>query len=469
MNQQARKLAKDLVRTYFKNDNGEPFEMTDGQADIFLIIYLKLHPRNQVIASTQYGKSKVVAFALILRSKVFKEKWAIVSGSTDKAMIIMGNVIQHIFDHQFFYQAIEYDPNFPLDRLRRERSKQKIDWQGGGSIQIFTANSKNQNAVKESLTGFGAANIVEDEASLIPNELQTMVLRMLGGHKNNFLLKIGNPFYRNHFLKTWNSDKYFKILIDYKQALAEGRYSMDFIEEMRKEPFFDVLYECKFPDSSEMMSDGYRQLISEELLNKAFISEDEAQELMDGRVKLGADYAGSGRDRSAYVIRYPKLIKFIGENKVADTMQQVRFTEDFIDQYGVDNNDAGLDYGGLGQGISDRLWEKDRPVNKVLFGQSAPDEVKHMYKNMRAYLYYQLKLFLEEGGRIVRDDGFLELLSVNYREDSEKKFQIQPKEDLKKIMKKLGIQASSPDIADAAVLTFANNYELTDVDDVDIV
>lgn len=467
--QEAREIAKRLVRTYFKNDYGKPFELVDGQADIFLLIFLRYVPRSQVIALTQYGKSDTVAMALILRSESHHEPWAILSGDKDKAMIIMGKVIQHIFDHPRFYKAIEYDPDFPLDRLRRERSKEKIDWRGGGGIQIFTANAKNRNAIKDALTGKGAPNIVEDEASLIPDQIQAMVLRMLGGHADNFLLKIGNPFYRNQFLRSWESDKYLKIFIDYHQALAEGRVTEEFIEEMRKEPFFDVLYECKFPSADEFMTGGYRQLISRELLEKAFISYEEAKPLMVGQPKLGGDFAGAGRDRNAYVLRYPKVMMLLSTNDIADTMQQVPIIEGYIEKYEIEDTDVAVDYGGLGQGIGDRLHEKDFLVNLVMFGSSAPELEKDKYKNMRAYMYYKLKQWLEEGGRIVRNDGFLELLSVNYKEDSERKFQIQPKEELKKIMKQMGIIATSPDVADGGVLTFADNTELIDEDDVELI
>lgn len=152
-------------------------------------------------------------------------------------------------------------------------------------------------------------------------------------------------------------------------------------------------------------------------------------------------------------------------NKIADIMQQVPIVMDLIKKYKIEANDVGLDYGGLGQGASDRLWEKDIYVNKVMFGSSAPEEEKKKYANMRAYMYYRLLRWLKKGGRIVRDDGFLELLSVNYKSDSERKLKIQPKEDLKKVMKDLGVKASSPDIGDASVLTFADNSKLVTEDD----
>lgn len=460
-----RLTARKLVSRFFKNDDGEPFILTDGQCDIFNCIWTKRFPRNQIIASTQYGKSEVVGMALLLRVTTFNEKFAIISGQMEKAKIIMSKVIQHAFDHQYFISLLELEKDMPLERLKRERSKETLTFKGGGSIKAFTANSKNRQAVREALTGFGSPNIIEDEASLVPDDVQAMILRMLGGQKQQFLLKIGNPFYRNHFLRTWMNSKYNRIFIDYNQAVQEGRYSDDFIEEMRAEPFFDVLYECHFPERVSLTGDGYEPLFPEQLLQDAYISLEEATELnlFTGRTRLGGDFAGGGHDRSAYVLRWPKVMMLAGQNKLSDTMQQVPIVEKYIKTKEIAHWDVGLDGGGLGQGVGDRLKEKGIAVNAVMFGASCPEPER--YLNMRSYMYYKLLKWLKNGGRIVRDDGFNELLSVNYKSDSERKLQIQPKEQLKKVMKDLGIIATSPDIADAAVLTFANNSKMVTEDD----
>lgn len=477
-------IGKEICRMFFKDDDGNPFNLTDGQSEIFMAILLKEHLRVQVLTYTQYGKSETVAMAVDLRSIAFSEEWTIVAGQQDKADIIMGKCIKHLFDHPMLEEQIDLSGIKTVEMLKHSRSQEKVTWRDGGFIRALTASANNRKRVKEAVTGQGARNIVQDEASLIPDDLQAMIVRMLGGFSDSFLLKIGNPFYRNHFKKTWESDKYHKIFIDYKRGLAEGRLTEDFVEEMRPLPFFDVLYECKFPSSDEILAGGYRRLVPDELLESAFISEEEFQrdyctveikdddgnvirKVPEGQPRLGGDFAGGGNDRSAYVVRWPAVMKLVGTNKISDTMQQVPIVEDFADDYRVEDRDIGLDYGGLGQGVGDRLHEKDRFTNNIMFGQSAPDKAK--FKNMRAYMYYEFLLWLKNGGKIVRDDGFYELLVVNYKEDSEKKFQIQPKEELKKLMKELGLTVTSPDVADAGALTFADNTELVDEDDFEMV
>jgi len=456
----AQQTTIDLVQLWFKNDDGEPFVLTPGQADIFNTIFLKKHQRNQIITSTQYGKSETVAMALILRSITFKEDWLILAGDEKKTKIIMGKVIDHLFDNPALEAQIDLEGIQSAERLKHERSRDRITFRNGGEIRTITADARNRKRVKETLTGQGARNIVQDESALIMDDLQAMVMRMLGGFKDSFLLKIGNPFYRNHFFRTWHSDQYHNIFIDYKQALAEGRYSESFIEEMKQEPFFDILYECQFPDDEELI-DGYQRLIPDDLLESAFI--DELLPL-EGHLRLGADFAGGGNDRSAYVLRADNIMWLEDTNKIADTMQQVGIVQQLKTTHRLEDQNIGLDYGGLGQGIGDRLHELDIYTINVMFGQSAVDKTK--YKNARAEMYYDLRKWLENGGRILRNVAWYELLSIYYKTDSERKLTIQPKQELKRHLQVQGKPVSSPDVADAAVLTFANTASLITEDDI---
>lgn len=473
-----RLIAKQLCRLFFKNDDGDPFNLTDGQADIWNIIMLKRHLRNQVETSTQYGKSETVAMATDLRSIAFKEDFTILAGDQNKTDIIMGKAIDHLFDHPILEAQIDPLGVPKLERLKHEKSRSRITWRDGGEIRTLTADARNRKRVKEVLTGQGARNIIEDEAALIPDDLQAMVMRMLGGFKDGWLLKIGNPFYRNHFHRSSISDKYFKIWINYEQAIREGRYTRDFIEEMRGEPFFDVLYEVLFPPDDEVVTGGYRRLFSDDLISDAIISEHifrtkyatkeiETEEgkifVPEGEARLGGDIAGGGSDGSEYVMRWPTVMRHEEGNKIDDVMQQVPVFTRLIGKYALHSSNAAVDYGGLGQGVGDRLHELDVYVNKVMFGGSSPD--KKRYKNNRAYMYFEFKRWLEDGGKLVDGDIAAQLPSIYFKSDSSSRFQIEPKEDLKKRLKELGLTVTSPDAADAGALTFADNSKLIDEDD----
>ena len=78
---------------------------------------------------------------------------------------------------------------------------------------------------------------------------------MLGDQTDNFLLKIGNPWDSGHFRASFEDPRYYKLTIDYLR-IEEGRFTFEQAEEMRKKPFFDVLYECKFPPRDAMDEKG---------------------------------------------------------------------------------------------------------------------------------------------------------------------------------------------------------------------
>jgi hypothetical protein len=451
--QQNREIAKQIVRRYFRDDKGLPFELTDGQADIFNVIFIKDHQRVQVIASTQYGKSSTVAMALIVRSQAFHEQFAIVTGSEPKSQIIMEKVIQHSFDHEQFYSQLELDPNEPLDKLRRTRNKRQVTWKGGGGIRTFTADSRNRQRVKESLTGFGSPNIIEDESALIPDDLQSMVMRMLGGQQDSFLLKIGNPFYRNHFHRTWNNGRYFRIFIDYVQALRENRYSEAFIEEMRNEAFFDILYACQFPEEDEVNEQGWRKLVTDSDLERAYEDAELQIPRPVGRPRLGVDIAAGGSNYTTFVLRYDNYMRLLEKNRDPDLMAQVGRIEGYMKEYEITSTDVTVDDSGVGHGVGNRLAERNIVVNTFKGGTTAYE--KDSYANLRAEAYWLLGQWVKGGGKIVKTEEFYQISLINYKPDSASRVKIEPKEELGK----RGI--ASPDIADAASMTFSNTVAVT--------
>jgi hypothetical protein len=440
---------KQIAEINFKDDDGNPFVLTDNQAQIFDYIFNKEDYKNriQVIASTQYGKSNTVAMALILRTQIKKEDWAIVSGDEKKTAIIMGKVIDHLFDNEILLSNLDIDRNEPLDRIRRERSKKKITWKDGGSITAITADARNRKRVKEGLSGLGSPNIIEDEASLIPDDLQAMILRMLGGHKGGFLIKIGNPYNRNHFFETWHSDKYEKLLVDYQVALAEERYTQEFIEEMRKQPFFDILYECKFPSELEFDEGGFRRLLTDtEIINAKTGGEHK------GKLRLGFD-VGEGGDENVGIIRSDTYAQIVHISKIKDLMTTTGVIIELMNKYAVSPEFCFVDGIGIGAGVVSRLKELNKNINGIKWSEK-PSE--NTYANLKAENYWGLREGIKAGLKLEKDrDEWNELLKIKWKEDSSGKIKIKSKEDMRKEGEK------SPNCADALALTYNKSVEDT--------
>lgn len=422
-------------------------ELTDGQAQIFWYIYAKPTNRVQVIAPTQYGKSNTIAMALLLRTQKYKEDFAIVTGEQKKSEIIMGKMIDHLFDNPMLLDNLELDRNEPIERIRRERSKAKITWKSGGSVTTVTADARNRRNVTRSLSGLGAPNIIEDEASLIPDDLQAMVLRMLGGYNGGFLMKIGNPYVRNHFYRTSQSEHYAQVFIDYHQGLKEGRYTKEFIEEMRQEAFFNVLYECVFPDQNELDSEGYRQLLTGEQIQTAC----KGVKSHEGGLLLGFDI-GEGGDETVGVLRSNTKAEVVHYSKVADMMGITGIIVNLINQHKIPHGNVSVDATGIGAGVEDRLKELGYYVNGVKWGNKATNDT---FANLKAENYWHLREWIGQHGTLAPHPKWDELQGIKYRYNSSGKILIKSKEE----MRKEGIP--SPNVADAFALTFNKTIEET--------
>ena len=440
---------ENLVSIFRIND--KPLELSPMQQEIFFAITDLAHPRVQIIAPTQYGKSLTVALAVLASASSMGERFVILAPSEKKAGIIMNYIIEHCFDSTIFLDALELDQSTSLDRLRRERSRTNLTFKSGGGVMVLTLDARNSKHSLESALGFGGNRLILDESSLIDDPLYSTVKRMLGGYKykDTFLLEIGNPFYRNHFLRTWESDSYKHIFIDYHTGLKEGRYSQEFIDEMRSEAFFDVFYECKFPEENLIDAKGYRTLIASDAIG---FTEDVDK---TGELKLGADIGGGG-DFNVYVLRNQKNAWIEGFNQSNDTMTNVVEIQKLLTKYPQLNaHNIFIDDIGVGRGVTDRLKELGIRANGVSVGAKPKDTTR--YKNLKAEGSWGMKMWIEAGGKLERKDQFRQISWLKYKVDTDKVLSIEPKDELKQRMGK------SPDFADALVLTFMPSAPRADI------
>lgn len=468
----------------FEDETEQPYgpKLTVTQIQIIDIIAKRRFPRTQIILPTQYGKSLAVAFGVILRVTSFKEKWAIVAPTEDKARIIMDYIIDHIFDDPLFAQQLEYHGT--REKLKQERSKTRLSFREGGEVRVYTANARNSQEVKKALMGFGSPNVILDESSLIPDDLYATVKRMIGGSKDNFMFEIGNPFFRNHFHRTWYGERYVKLYKNVYDALEEGRYTHDYIAEMRDEAFFEVLYECVFPEAEEVLASGYRRLVSDTIIDNAMVDEmppleykldDDGNPLLnkwgykiiDDRPVLGVDVAAGGNNRTKLVVRLPKRgLALVARTLDSEDLEEIAdAVEDVVKEWNIGDYRIVLDAGGVGHGLPAILRARGYLVKGVLFGESALDKT---FVNLRAYMYWQMRNWMRGGGQLLRDEGFQETKLIYYRRTSNDKTQIEPKADMIKREAKNGKAVQSPDTADGLVLTFVDTSTIVEADDIDM-
>src|SRR3972149_2926421 len=100
----------------------QPIDLSPMQREIFYSITDLTHPRIQIIAPTQYGKTLSVALAVLTSAVGMGERFTVLAPSERKARILMNYCIEHLFDSDIFTNALDLDPNITWDRLRRERT-----------------------------------------------------------------------------------------------------------------------------------------------------------------------------------------------------------------------------------------------------------------------------------------------------------------------------------------------------------
>ena len=433
---------KKLVGDLYYDARGA-IKLTDGQAEIFSLIFQKRYPRNHIMTFTRYGKSFVVALAILTRICTYPEKWVIVSGRERQAKVIMGYIIDHIFDNAYTKNKFEIGKEESEDRIKREKSKARLTFRHSngmmGEVSVVSADSRNKQTAGDSVMGLGAPHVVLDEASLIDDDIEAKIFRMLGDQTENFYFKIGNPFRLNHFYRDSLNPKYHHLNIDYVQGIKEGRQVTDFIEEAKGKPLFSVLFENKFPPVDMIDDRGYIPIIGAADLR---MGEDMG---FVGPVRLGVDVAGEGSNLSVWVARDNFRAKILAFEAKSTKQSVAMKTAGVQDVLGIDPSKTWIDNFGEGANVSQELAKLKRYVQAVNVG-NAPDDERFL--NKRAEAYWRMREWLRAGGELVKDDRWRELLNIKYRAESNRKIKIMSKDE----MRRDGME--SPDFADALSLTF---------------
>lgn len=438
------------VKVLFKNEKGEEMELTPTQCDIFNDIYKRRHPRIHLMAHTRFGKSMTVAMAVLLRVATFPEKWSILAPSTDKARIIMDYILQHAFDNDYFKQKLIIDKGESLESLRRKRTKDRINFKHSdgtlGEVFIIGVDASNSQKAGEAAMGFGAANVILDEAALVGDEIEGKVFRMLADNADDyFYCKIGNPFTRGHFLKDTRDDRVFCRNIDSKIGVREGRLTEDYLAIAKMKPNYDILFNNIFPAADMVDKDGWSPLLTDDEIENAMIDKNLP---MFGTKRLGLDVAEGGENFNCFALRSENFALVLRKDQEKSLMATVGNTVQICKKLDIPYEEVFIDAIGVGSGVVDRFIEQRLPVKGIKVSTSPIDKVN--FYNLRAESYWRLRDWIKAGGKLKRHADWWQLAAIKYKvRDSSGNMVIMSKDE----MRKKGIE--SPDVADALMLTFA--------------
>ncbi len=435
------KRARAVLKLFKIDGQSADKAATAGQVEIFHSIISKKWNRVQITSSTQYGKSLFIALGCIILACVDGELVSIVAPTSDKAQIIIRYFIQHLSDNSLFYSQLEKESS--IEKLQMETTKDRIILKNKGGIFTLSVQAGNTQKGFQAAMGEGSKIVIQDESALIPDDIESTIFRMIAGKKDAIYVKVGNPFYRNHFYKSSRDPNYHQIFIDYKRGLSEGRYNQKFIDEASRKPFFDILYGCEFPPEDMTDLSGYTRLFPDSLLERS----QRKDVIPYGEARLGADIAEGGGDFNAFVLRSANHARLLAKFQSADTM----VAAGSIVQYGRENkvfdHNWFVDSLGVGKGVFDRLVEQKFAPFNVRFSERAGDPKQ--FANQRAECYWAAFKWLNEGGTLEPDVVWDQLSTIKYKVDSSGRIQIIPKDEIRKQ------GYASPDVADAFVSTFA--------------
>jgi len=319
------------------------------------------------------------------------------------------------------------------------------------SPYVYNLNVKdNHNYFIEGVLLHNSQNVVLDEAALIDDETEVKIFRMLGGFKDNFYLKIGNPFRRNHFWKDSLNPDWYHLNIDWKQGVKEGRIEESFIREAKQKPLFDILYENKFPPEEMMDEHGYIPIIDERDLVEV------KDEQMTRSKVLGVDPAGEGRDEAKWVVRDAFKVKVVATEKISNPKSMAQRTMTVMMQEDIAPNNVFVDSFGVGAPLIAELARSGVPVNAVNVGDKMPkgSEEAERFFNKRAWMFWEFREWAKQGGVFVKNLNWKEILSVKFRAELDRRLKIMSKDE----MRRKGIL--SPNTVDAAMLTFSNGKDI---------
>jgi hypothetical protein len=209
---------------------------------------------------------------------------------------------------------------------------------------------------------------------------------------------------------------------------------------------FRVRVQGKFPKEDQIDAKGWSKLVLEKELDYALSHIPEESYI--GTRTLGVDVARGGGCKNVWVLRTKNFAKVVAKSEISDIMDVASQTILLAKEYRVHAFNVFIDDAGVGGGVTDRLHQL-RFYAHGIQGASKPDD-REMFMNKRAEMYWALKLWIQDGGKVDKYQliDWRELLDIRYKAGNNGKLKMMSKVD----MGKEGIP--SPDTADALSLTF---------------
>jgi hypothetical protein len=393
------------------------FTFKTGQLNIIGSVLDPEVTRLIISAYSQYGKTQSAAVGVLLDILHSKNKrYAFIAPTIKQTNIIRNYVAKIISETPALCTIVDDAGHRGPEHLKREMSKERITFKNGCEVLTLSAHgSEGETDPGAQLMGFGADVIILDEACLILDEIyRKRIKRMLASIDPKKpppkIIILVNPWHRENFAyRAWRNPRYKKIHIDWRQGVAEGRVSADFITEQREELTeyeFQVLYESNFPDDGE-----------ESLIRHSWIERAKQKQLTLGirRRIWSLDVAEQGADQTILTCGYTDGILYDVESQVQirerDTMEIAAAVNDIVPK----GERINVDSIGVGAGVYSRLRELGHSAVSIRVSEK-PSVNPERYVNLKSQRFWMLRTLFENDLIRLPDEPKLcsQLLQIRY-------------------------------------------------------
>lgn len=354
------------------------------------------------------------------------------------------------------YDALASEVRMWIEKLPNELKTQlivnaeSVELRGAKDASFFSFRTARAEK-PEALQGIHSENvlIVIDEAPGVPEPIFEAGLGSMSGEAA-ITIMAGNPTRSNgYFFKAFhqNQDMWYKVHIS---CVNHHRVAKDFVDNLRatygeNSNAFRTRVLGEFPTSDD------NTIIPREMVDAAVFRDIAPQPISTGRV-WGVDCARFGDDTSVIVKRHGQRVTEVVRFNKLDTMQLAAAVMADYQRTPAEERPQEIivDSIGIGAGVVDRLVQLRCPVRGLNVSEAA---ISPNYMNARAELWYKMRdWFAKRSCSIPNDVGLKDdLCSPQFKFSPNGKLQVESKAD----MKKRGL--SSPDAADALMLTFATD------------
>lgn len=309
----------------------------------------------------------------------------------------------------------------------------------------------------EALAGVHADHVfmAVDEASGVAEEIYNTAEGALT-NANIFVFLISNPTR----LVGYFYDSHHKMAHEWQCLRFDGRESPivdeQFVETItarhgEDSDEYKIRVTGQFADEDAVDDQGYVPL-----LEKADLKEvPDIGRFRPGRLKLGVDPAGAGKNKAKWVIRDSARAKVVGTQLKSTGLTIAVKTRALMDLYGIREEDVMVDAFGVGVDAVQELALMGIRVNAINTGLPCEDDKdRALYINIRAMSSWRARTWMKKGAELVRNKEWSQCLVIRYRRQLSGKIKVMDKNEMAKQ------KIPSPDTWDALTLTFVNKDDM---------